>query len=328
MACDDPARAPDRLPWPAVLAIVLAVVAAVAAGAALERRSNPLAHRVRGWSLRAMLWALAPFAYYVNLAHAEFASDVLAGGALAVAAIAVTALVAWRLAKGWLGLARDRAAMGAAIHCSIQSNTTYLGLPLCAVLFSQQELAQAIVYDTFVSVATFAVGGFVIGALFGTGATEPGPLAALRTVLLRNPPLLAVIAGVLVPPAWAPDVLLQPAEIAVFAMLPLGFLAVGVTLADEAEEGALRIPPALDRTVVAVVALRMALTPALFLLCSAVLIDVPAPYPLLAAMPVGLNTLVVAHATGLDLRLCASAIAWSTSIALAGVLALTATGVL
>jgi predicted permease len=313
MACDDPARAPDRLPWPAVLAIVLAVVAAVAAGAALERRSNPLAHRVRGWSLRAMLWALAPFAYYVNLAHAEFASDVLAGGALAVAAIAVTALVAWRLAKGWLGLARDRAAMGAAIHCSIQSNTTYLGLPLCAVLFSQQELAQAIVYDTFVSVATFAVGGFVIGALF---------------VLLRNPPLLAVIAGVLVPPAWAPDVLLQPAEIAVFAMLPLGFLAVGVTLADEAEEGALRIPPALDRTVVAVVALRMALTPALFLLCSAVLIDVPAPYPLLAAMPVGLNTLVVAHATGLDLRLCASAIAWSTSIALAGVLALTATGVL
>lgn len=311
-----------------MVAIVLAVIAAVAAGAALERRSNSLAHAARTWSLRAMLWVLAPFAYYVNLAHAEFESDVLAGGAIAVAAIGVTALLAWRLTKGWLGLARDRPAMGAAIHCAIQSNTGYLGLPLCAVLFSQHELAQAIVYDTIVSVATFAVGGFVIGALFGTTTTHLSPLAVLRTVLLRNPPLIAVVVGLLVPEAWAPDALLEPAKVAVFAMLPLGFLAVGVTLADEAEDGALRIPPALDRTVATVVALRMALMPALFLLCSALLIDVPAPYPLLAAMPVGLNTLVVAHATGLDLRLCASAITWSTSLALAGVLALTATGVL
>lgn len=311
-----------------MVAIVLAVIAAVAAGVAIERRSNRAAHAVRTWSLRAMLWVLAPFAYYVNLAHAEFESDVLAGGAIALAALGVTVLIAWWLAKGPLGLARDRPAMGTAIHCSVQSNTGYLGLPLCAVLFSQHELAQAIVYDTIVSVATFAVGGFVIGALFGTATTDTSPLAVLRTVVLRNPPLLAVVAGLLVPEAWAPDVLIEPAKIAVFAMLPLGFLAVGVTLADEAKDGALRIPPALDRTVATVVALRMALMPALFLLCSALLIDVPAPYPLLAAMPVGLNTLVVAHATGLDLRLCASAITWSTSIALVGVLALTATGVL
>lgn len=311
-----------------MVAIVLAVLAAIAAGAALERRSNPLAHRVRTWALRAMLWVLAPFAYYVNLAHAEFEADVLAGGAIGLAALGVTVVIAWWLARGPLGLARDRPAMGAAIHCSVQSNTAYLGLPLCAVLFSQQELAQAIVYDMIVSVATFAIGGFVIGALFGTETTDLHPLAVLRTVVLRNPPLLAVVAGLLVPEAWAPDVLLEPAKVAVFAMLPLGFVAVGVTLADEAQDGALRIPPALDRTVATVVALRMLLTPALFLLCSALLIDVPAPYPLLAAMPVGLNTLVVAHATGLDLRLCASAITWSTSIALVGVLALTATGVL
>jgi predicted permease len=310
-----------------VIAIVLAVIVAVAAGAALERRSNEAAHVARTWSLRAMLWALAPFAYYVNLAHARFDSGVLAGGAIALAAIGVTAVVAWQLARGPLGLARDRPRMGAAIHSSIQANTGYLGLPLCAVLFTQHELAQAIVYDTIVSIATFAVGGFVIGALFGTHAADTRPLSVLRAVLLRNPPLIAVVAGLLVPAAWAPDALVEPAKVAVFAMLPLGFLAVGVTLADEAADGALRIPPALDRTVGTVVALRMALMPALFL-AATLLVDVPAPYPLLAAMPVGLNTLVVAHATGLDLRLCASAITWSTSIALVGVLALTATGVL
>jgi predicted permease len=311
-----------------VVAIVLAVLAAVAAGAALERRSNRAAHAARRWALRAMLWALAPFAYYVNLAHAHFDSDVIAGGLLAVAAIAVTAAIAWRLARGPLMLGRDRAAMGAAIHCTVQANTGYLGVPLCAVLFTQHQLAQAMVYDTIVSVATFAVGGFAIGAIFGRARADAGWRSALAGVVLRNPPLLAVIAGLLVPQAWAPDVLVEPAKIAVFAMLPLGFLAVGVTLADEAADGALRIPPPLDRTVATVVALRMALMPTLFLLCSALLIHVPAPYPLMAAMPVGLNTLIIAHATGLDLRLCASAITWSTAIALVGVLALTLSGVL
>lgn len=311
-----------------MLAIVLAVLVAVAAGVALARRSRRAAHRARSWALRTMLWALAPFAYYVNLAHARFAADVLAGGAIAVAAIGCTALVAWRLARGPLGLGRDRPTMGAAIHCAIQANTGYLGLPLCAVLFTQQELAQAIVYDTIVSIATFAVGGFAIGALFGTVAADLRPWPVARAILLRNPPLAAVVAGLLVPDAWAPDALVGPAEVAVFAMLPLGFLAVGVTLADEAAEGALRIPPPLDRAVATVVALRMAFMPALLAAASALLIDVPAPYPLLAAMPVGLNTLVVAHATGLSLRLCAAAITWSTAIALAGVLALTGAGVL
>lgn len=311
-----------------MLAIVLAVLVAVAAGVALERRSSSAGQRARAWALRTMLWALAPFAYYVNLARAEFAADVLAGGAIAVAAIGLTAVVAWRIAHGPLGLLRDRPATGAAIHCSIQANTGYLGLPLCAVLFSQHELAQAIVYDTIVSVATFAVGGFVIGALFGDAAADLRPASVARAIVLRNPPLLAVVAGLLVPDAWAPEALVAPAKVAVFAMLPLGFLAVGVTLADEAADGALRIPPPLDRTVATVVALRMAFMPALLLAAGALLIDLPAPYPLLAAMPVGLNTLVVAHATGLSLRLCAAAITWSTALALAGVLALTTAGVL
>lgn len=322
-ACD-----PTRATLLAVLAIVVAIAASIAAGVAIERRSNRAAHAARGFALRSMLWVLAPFATYVNLAHADLELDALAAGLIAVAALGVTGVIAWLLARGPLRL--DRSSTGAAIHCSVQANTGYLGLPLCAVLFSQHELAQAIVYDVIVSLATFAIGGFALGAAFGdrrAGDGRGGPLQFLNAVVLRNPILLSATAGLLVPEAWAPDFLLTPAKLAIFAMLPLGFLAVGVTLADEADDGTLRIPPPMTRAIATVIALRMLLMPAIFLL-STFFLDVPAPYPLLAAMPVGLNTLVVAHATGLDLRLCASAITWSTSIAIVGVLTLSLTGVL
>jgi hypothetical protein len=43
----------------------------------------------------------------------------------------------------------------------------------------------------------------------------------------------------------------------------------------------------------------------------------PAAYLLLAAMPTGVNALVVGHAYGLDQRLIATAIVWSTAAVLA-----------
>ena len=49
----------------------------------------------------------------------------------------------------------------------------------------------------------------------------------------------------------------------------------------------------------------------------------PAPFYVMAAMPVGVNTVLVGHATGLDLRLTSSAIAWTTVVALAAVVVLT-----
>ena len=60
--------------------------------------------------------------------------------------------------------------------------------------------------------------------------------------------------------------------------------------------------------------------PALLLALSAPLIDLPGPYLLLAAMPCGINTLLVAHVYGLDLKITAQAITWSTAIAVAGAL--------
>jgi predicted permease len=66
------------------------------------------------------------------------------------------------------------------------------------------------------------------------------------------------------------------------------------------------------------------LAPLLLVALAAPVIDLPGPYLLLAAMPVGLNAITVAHVYGLDLRLAAGAIAWSTALAVAAGLALTA----
>ncbi len=61
--------------------------------------------------------------------------------------------------------------------------------------------------------------------------------------------------------------------------------------------------------------LRLVAAPLLLLALAAPLIELPDAFLLQAAMPCGINTLVVAHAYDLDLRLAAGAIAWSTALA-------------
>jgi predicted permease len=308
-----------------VLRIVLTVVLAVALGAASERRAPAAARRARRLALDAMLWVLVPFVAYVNIARLHLSLDAALSMAVAAAAITTAGFLAWRLGRGPLAL--GRASTGAAIVCTIQANTAYLGLPLCATLFAHAQLPRAVAYDAIVSLPMFLIGGYGIGALFGEHAREARLHTRLGHTLLRHPILVAVLAGLLVPRSWAPHALVGPARVAIFTLLPLGFYAVGVTLAAEAQDGVLRVPPPLTPPVAAVGTLRLLLVPAALLAASAV-IAVPAPFFLQAAMPVGVNTLLVGHATGLDLRLTAAAIAWTTTIVLAAVLALTLAGVL
>jgi len=209
---------------------------------------------------------------------------------------------------------------------TIQANTGYLGLPLCAALFTHAQFTQAVAYDALITVPTFALGAYGVGAVYGD-VPEARLHARVRTALLRNPILPAVLAGLLVPAAWAPHALVLPSRIAVFALLPLGFLAVGITLADEAQDGMLRIPPPLTPPLATVALVRMLFVPAVLLVVGLALLDVPAPFYLLAAMPTGVNSVVVAHATRLDLSMTASSITWTTTIALVVVGVLDALGV-
>lgn len=305
-----------------MLAIVLTVIVAVAVGAAFERRANGLANALRTRVLQLMLWVLVPFVAYVNVARAHITVDAGVAIGVALAAMTVAGVLAWRISEGPLRLSRPQT--GAAIVSTLQANSAYLGLPLCATLFSEAELAQAVAFDALTGLPMLVVGSFTIGALFGTEG-DAGPRARLR-VLARNPVLLAVIAALLVPESWAPEALVTPSHVAIYALLPLGFFAVGVTLGDEAKDGTLRIPPPLTPPVAVVVLLRMAFTTGVLALLGLLVLDVPASFLLLAAMPVGINTIVVAHATGLDLRLPSAAIAWSTTLALGALALLAITG--
>lgn len=303
-----------------MLWIVLTTIVATAVGVAVERRDNARAHTARLVLLQAMLWVLVPFVAYVNIARAHLTLDATLSIAIAAASIVVAGTIMWRLARGPFAL--PDASTGAAIVCTIQANTAYFGLPVIAALFTHAQLSQAVVYDGLVSLPMFVIGSFSVGARLGH-ASRGGLREQLKTGLLRNPVLWAVLAGLLVPESWAPEALVTPSHVAVYALLPLGFFIVGVTLGDEAKDGMLRIPPPLTPPLAAVVLLRMAFVPLVLAVVGLTLIDVPPPFYVMAAMPVGVNTVLVGHATGLDLRLTSSSIAWTTVVALVGIVVLT-----
>ena len=101
----------------------------------------------------------------------------------------------------------------------------------------------------------------------GVAAT---PRASARGAFFaRNPPLWACVLGLLAPDALAPGWAIDASHVVVFALLPLGFFVVGVTLAAEAEDGAVRFPPPLTAPVAAALGLRMLVAPAVVLGLSA-----------------------------------------------------------
>jgi predicted permease len=108
-------------------------------------------------------------------------------------------------------------------------------------------------------------------------------------------------------------VLVHASHVVVAALLPLGFFAVGVNLsAERREEGApfVELP---DVRVIVAVLLRLCIPVAALAAVSTAIVTVPRAYLLQAAMPTAVNSLIVGHAYGLDQRLIATAIVWSTA---------------
>jgi hypothetical protein len=292
-----------------VILVVLAVAASVGAGVAAERARPGPTRRTVDVVLAVLLYVVLPFVGFFTLARLELTAGLGAGLGLAYATLAVVGVAAYLVATRLLAL--DRPATGALVCTSILVNTGYLGIPLNATVLGSDALGPAIAFDALVSGPMFLVVGFAVGAAFGTRAGESAG-ARVRTFFVRNPPLLAVAAGLAAPDRLAPDALVDVAEaLASYAVLPLAFFALGATLAREP----LTARP--DRALAAAVALRLVVGPALFLALSALVVDVPDAYRVQSAMPSAIASLVVAHACGLDLRLTATAITWTTAIVIA-----------
>ena len=294
-----------------VLLIALAIVASVAIGVAAERRHPSAAALAARQSLTLMLYGLVPPVIFFNLAASEIDLEHAAGLALGLLAMTLAGVAVWWLASRVLRLARHQT--GAVVSAVLCVNSGYLGYPLIVALLGRDELSTAVLYDIAVSGPSLLLGAFAVGAAFGTKAGE-GPRDRIRAFFTRNPPLYAAIAGLLAPDVLAPSVLVDASQVLLVAILPIGFFAVGATLAENAEQGELPMPPPLTRPVALVVGSRLVLVPAMLLLLAAPLIDLPAPYLLQAAMPTGLNSMVVAHAYGLDMEITAEAVTWSTAI--------------
>jgi malate permease and related proteins len=291
------------------IAATIALSAAIGIGA--ERRFEERARRAARGIWTAILYTLVPFIAFFNIARLHVNVDVAGGLVFAYVTLAAVGLMAYVLGSRLLCL--ERPATGSLIAAAMQVNTGYVGLPLVVTFLGSDHLGQAAAYDALVTAPWLFGPVFAVGAAFGHSAGETAG-ERIRSFFVRNPPLLAVIAAVLVPDSLAPDALVHASRVAVFALIPLGFFAVGVTLATEAEEEETAFPPPLTRPVATVVALRLLVAPVLLYLLALPFINLPDSYLLLAAMPCGINSIVVAHTYGLDMRIAAGAVAWSTSV--------------
>ncbi|HEX6228853.1 MAG TPA: AEC family transporter [Solirubrobacterales bacterium] len=294
-----------------VLLTTGAIVVSVAVGVWSERRWPQGAGLAARRSLVLMLYVLIPPVIFFNLAGSELDVEHGIGLVLGILSVSLAALFTWWVASRALELSRPRT--GAVVNGELCINSGYLGYPMTIALLGRDELSTAVLYDVLVSGPSLLLGAFAVGAAFGTRAGE-GPSERVRAFFTRNPPLYAAIAGLLAPEALAPDLLVDLSQGIVIAILPIGFFAVGATLAENAEQGRLPMPPPLTRPVALAVGARLAVAPALLILLAAPVVDLPAAYLLLAAMPTGINSMVVAHAYGLDMEITAEAVTWSTGI--------------
>jgi predicted permease len=303
-----------------VILVALAILACTTVGVVAERRWGEGAIAFSKRLIGLMIWGLVPFITVFVVARLQLDGGVGIGLALGYVELAIVATLAYVIGSRVLKLPPP--SVGTLILSVLVVNTGYLGLPVIAALLGHDALAPAIAWDTLVSGIVLYVFGFAVGAAFGTEAGD-SPRERLRAFLTRNPIIYAFVLGLLLPDALAPDAIVGVAKfVAAYALLPIGFFILGANLMGEREDGTLDFPPPLTAPVGVALVLRMAVAPALLAGLSALTVSVPDAYLLQSAMASGINTIIVGHLYGLDLRLAASTVAWSTTIAVVAALAL------
>ncbi len=227
-----------------MIPITLTIAAATAVGFGVEHRFGELrsqgaANRV----MQLMLWILLPPIVFLNIADLHLTAGVGFGVVFGWAGMGAAMFAAYAIGK-WL-LRLPRTAVGTMMLGAGLGNSGYLGLPFTAALFGFDDVGDAIVFDILVSGMGLLTVGFAIGAAFGT--VVEAPRDRVVSFFTRNPALWAGLAGALAPAALSPDWAVDASRVAVFAMLPLGFFVVGVTLAERGRGGRRQVPAARHR---------------------------------------------------------------------------------
>lgn len=291
--------------------ITLVVVLAIAAGAFARNHSHH-PDRFVTVSLDLVMLVMIPVIGFAYATRLELNLSTVVGLLGGYAVIATVGLIAWQVTERRMHLSPQQ--QGAVVLSVVLANTGYLGLPVAKSLLSDAQFPQSVAWDSLISQPmALLVAPFIAGA-FSPTHQHAHLGQQLVAVIKRAPAIPALIAGLLVPADWVPQWLFDLATGLVYAILPLGFFAVGVTLMRLRHAG--EQPP---RAAIALtILLRNAAAPLLFILLGLlVLPDEPRAFTLQALMPCGLNALVIGHAFDLDTGVIATAIAWSTALVLA-----------
>ncbi len=293
-----------------MIAVVAVTLIAAGTGIVALRRWGPSATRAAELGLSANLWLILPIVTFFNVARFEYSAEVGVGIVFAYGGLAMSLALAYVLARR-LGL--EDHTRGAFLCASFVTNTGFLGLPFTAALLGYDDLPEAIAYDLAVSAPSLLVVAFAIGAYYRHEhhVAERG----VRAFLTRNPALYAALAGLVVPDSLAPDVAVDASRALVVVMAPIGFFALGV-FASQGGGERFRFPPRLTAPVLVVSILKLCVPVSVVAICAKLVHPVPDAYLVQAAMPTGLNTLLLVAAYRLDREITAGAIVYTTAVVL------------
>ena len=297
-----------------VLAVAATSLLALLTGILVERKWGHRARDLSGRLLEIVVYAVMPVVVFFTVVELKITGAVGAGLAFGWAERLVALGAAWFVGSRLLNLSRP--VLGALMVVVAVANTGYLGIPLTALLLgnSNGQLGLAVTYDNLVNSPVVLLIGFGIGAAFGTRAGKSSK-ERIRTFITRNPPLFAFVAALLMPSSFNPGWGTTLAHSLAIGIAPVGFFALGVNLMLEHDETGVRVfPPPFTTPIAAALAIRLLVAPAVMVGLSSLVLRVPDTFLLEAAMPSGINALVVAHIYGLDMKLTVGAIAWSTTI--------------
>lgn len=298
-----------------MLTLAATSLTALILGVMAERRWRVGARKLSGRLLETVVYVVMPIVVFLTIIELKLTGAVGAGLAFGLTERVVAVAAAWLVATRLIALNRPQT--GALMAVTAIANTGYLGIPLTAMLIGSNQIGLAVAYENLVNAPAVLVIGFGVGAVFGTksGSTWKQRLTAFLT---RNPPLYALIVALFMPKSVAPSWGVDVAHTLALGIAPVGFFALGVNLMLEHDETGVRVfPPPMTPAIAAAIGIRLAVAPTVMICLSSLIVSVPHTFLLEAAMPSGINALVVAHLYGLDMKITVGAITWSTAIVVA-----------
>jgi malonate transporter and related proteins len=188
------------------------------------------------------------------------------------------------------------------------SNVGFMGIPLCLLVFGQASLPAAIIATLFTACVLFLFAIVLIEIDLQKRASLVRTISKVSVALLRNPLLIAPIAGLLVgllgiviPPPFE-----RFASLLGGAASPCALVCIGLFLAQE------RVVSGDATSIAALVVLKLLVQPAVTGLFAFYIFEVPSLWAraavLLSALPIGSGPFTIAKLYGLEAGVTSGAI--------------------